>query len=487
MYLNFRGIIRVTAIFYVVFGLAMLIPLITGFLYSEPESIFAFLAVSLPLIIFGILIFKCTKPSPDSFTTRDGFLIVCIAWLSVAVFGALPFILSGACSNIFDAFFETCSGFSTTGSTIFSDVEILPKAIQFWRCFMHFLGGLGVLYMVIALLPALGFDGQTIARSELTGPTFSKLVPKTSSTSRLLFSIYITLTALQTILLLFGDMSFFDAITHAFSTMGTGGLSNYNSSVAHFNSIYIETVITIFMILAGINFNLYYVALVHGPKEFFKDIELKTYLLIIAGIAGAITVYNTVTGEYNSIFQSFRYAIFNVASIITTTGFCNTNYDVWDAFPTMLLFSLMFMGGCASSTSGGIKISRIVVVAKLIKRGILVRLHPNAVAKIDMNGQVLSIDTVESCTGFIFTYVAFAFGGAALISLDGYDFTTSFSAVAASLGNIGPGFNYVGPAMNYSIFSNWAKFLLSILMLMGRLEIYTFCMIFSRRFWNPDR
>lgn len=486
MYLNFRGVIKVTGVFYVVLGIVMLLPFLVGIIYGEKESIYAFSLVAFPLIIIGLLLSKI-KPSPVPFKNRDGFLIVCIAWLSATLFGSLPFLISGCCDNFPDAYLEACSGFSTTGATIFNDVEVLPRAILFWRCFTHFLGGLGILYMVIALLPALGFDGQTIARSELTGPTFSKLVPKTSTTSRLLFSIYISLTVLETILLLLGGLSFFDAITHAFSTMGTGGMSNYNDSVAHFDSIYVEVVITVFMLLAGINFNLYYIAAVRGPKEFFMDLELRTYLGIIAIITVLVSVYNAATGMYGSLPEAIRYALFNIVSLLTTTGFCNTNYDLWDAFPLALFFLLYFIGGCASSTGGGIKVSRIVVVAKLIKRGVRVRLHPNAIIKINMNDKVLSTDTVESVTGFIFTYLSLIFVSTILIAADGHDFTTSLSTACASIGNVGPGFNGVGPAMNYSIFSGPVKIFLSLLMLAGRLEIYTFLTIFSRRFWNPNR
>lgn len=487
MYFNFRGVFRVTGMFYVVFGLAMMLPFTVGIIYSEPESIRGFGCVAIPLILIGFLIFKLIKPSPVSFKIRDGFLIVGIAWLSAAFFGALPFLISGVCSSFADAFLESCSGFSTTGATIFSEIEILPRGILFWRCFTHFLGGLGILYMVIALLPALGFDGQTIARSELTGPTFNKLVPKTSTTSRLLFSIYISLTTIETILLLLGGLSFFDAITHAFSTMGTGGMSNYTDSIAHFDSVYVEVVITFFMLLAGINFNLYYIGLVRGVKEFFRDLEFRTYLSIIVFVTFLMTSYNYFSKTYDTVFESLRYAIFNIVSVITTTGFCTTDYDRWDTFPILLFFILMFIGGCASSTSGGIKVSRVVLAGKIVKRGVLTRLHPNAVVKINMNDKVMSIDTVQSTTGFIFAYITLIFASTILISLGGYDFSTSLSAAAASLGNVGPGFSMVGPAMNYAFFSAPVKLLLSFLMLAGRLEIYTFFTVFSSRFWNPNK
>ena len=487
MYLNYRGIVRIMAIFFMVIGAAMLPSAAVSIFYDEFEVARAFLLVIIPLCAAGFFILKAVRPSPDPFKIRDGFLIVSVCWISATVISALPFMISGAIPHFTDAFFESASGLSTTGSSILTDIEIMPKGILFWRSFTHWLGGLGILFIAIALLPALGFDGMAVAAAELTGPTLSKVMPKLTNSARAMYVIYTAFTLIETFMLMLGGLDWFDALTHSFSTIGTGGFSNYNNSIAHFDSAYVDGVITFFMILAGVNFNLYFIGISRSPHKIIEDSEFRTYLSIIGVSTSGVAVYLFCTGVFHGIGESIRYAIFQCVSILTTTGYCTTDFDLWPAFPKMILFMLMWVGGCSSSTGGGIKVIRILVLFKLIKRGILVRLHPNAVTRIKLKDQNLSIDTVQSITGFVFLYFFLFVVAAVLITLDGYDMTTAITASASLIGNIGPGFNAVGPVMNYSIFSPSIKILLSFLMIAGRLEIFTLLMLLSPRFWNPNR
>ena len=400
---------------------------------------------------------------------------------------ALPFLISGAIPSFPDALFEASSGLSTTGSSVLSDIEALPHGLLFWRSFTHWLGGLGILFMAIALLPALGFDGQAVAAAELTGPTFSKVMPKITNSARTLYVFYTAFTALETLILMLCGLDWFDALTHSFSTIGTGGFSNYNDSISHFNSASVEWVITVFMFLAGINFNLYYLGIFHHPKEVLQDAELRLYAIITAVSASAVALYLFLSGSFDSLGEAVRCSLFQCVSVLTTTGYCTTDFDLWPSFPKTVLFLLMFVGGCSSSTGGGIKVIRILVLFKLIRRGVLVRLHPNAITKIKLKDKVLSIDTVQSIAGFFFLYLLLLAAAALLIAAGGHDMATAVTAAASSIGNIGPGFNEVGPVMNYGFFSPAIKIMLSFVMIAGRLEIYTLLMLFSPRFWNPNR
>lgn len=487
MYLNFRGILRVIALFFIVIGASMIPSAAVSLLYHEVSTARAFLLVTIPLCTAGTLILKTVQPSPEPFRIRDGFLVVSFCWLSASAISALPFLISGAIPHFADAFFEASSGLSTTGSSILSDIEALPRGLLFWRSFTHWLGGLGILFMAVALLPALGFDGQAVAAAELTGPIFSKVMPKITNSARTLYVFYTAFTVLETVILMLCGLDWFDAMTHSFSTIGTGGFSNYNDSVAHFNSASVEWVITAFMFLAGINFNLYYLGIFHHPKEVLQDAELRLYILITVGSASAVSLYLLFSGIFSAPGEAIRCSLFQCLSILTTTGYCTTNFDLWPSFPKTILFLLMFVGGCSSSTGGGIKVIRVLVLFKLIRRGVLVRLHPNAITKIKLKDKVLSIDTVQSIASFFFLYLLLFAATALLIAAGGHDMATAVTAAASSIGNIGPGFNEVGPVMNYGFFSPAIKMLLSFVMIAGRLEIYTLLMLFSPRFWNPNR
>ncbi|MEG0391652.1 MAG: potassium transporter TrkG [Anaerovoracaceae bacterium] len=486
MDLNKKTILHIAGILFIITGFAMLLPLMVALFYGEIDCIKAFSLVLIPSFILGILITKTIRPSKKQLKLRDGYIIVSLSWLLLSAISAFPYVIQGCIPNFIDAFFETCSGYSTTGSSILTDVEALPKSMTFWRLFAHWIGGMGILVFAVALLPALGISGQTIVKAETPGPMLSKITPKMSDTARALYSIYLGFTLLETLLLMLGGLSLFDALVHSFATVGTGGFSSYNSSIAAFDSAYVEWIIALFMILSGVNFNLYFLSLKGGIKSLIQDAEFKLYLFIIAASTLLITLSLYFTNTFGSVLTAFRYATFQCASIITTTGFATNDFNLWPTFCTMILFCLFFVGGCSSSTGGGIKAIRILVLLKQIKRTIALRLHPNAMVTIKIGNRRLPSDTVQGISSFFFLYLFTLFTVSILVSLDGYDVVTSFSATASCLGNIGPGFNQVGPTMNFSIFSPPIKLLLSLTMIIGRLELFTFFMLFSRKFWNPN-
>ena len=486
MDLKLRTIFKIEGQVLIILGIAMLLPLLTAFVYDETASAKAFSCVLVPCILLGTFQMRFIRYSKKQLKLRDGFLIVALSWLMAAFIGSLPMLIDHSIPRFFDSFFEMCSGFTTTGATILEDVESMPKAVLMWRSFSHWLGGMGILVFAIALLPSLGISGQEIAEAETPGPVFSKVTAKMSDTARSLYLIYILFTAAETIFLLLGGMSFFDALTHSFATVGTGGFGNYNDSVAHFNSAYIDFVITVFMIMSGINFNLYYLFLKDGKFSFFKDHECRLYLMIFSLFTIAITIWLMISDTFDGLLHSLRYAAFQVASILTTTGFATADFEKWPSFCMMLLFTLFFIGGSSSSTAGGVKVIRVLVMLKMIKRSIVLKLHPNALIHIRVDKKTLSTDVVQSICAFVFLYVAFFFAVSICISLEGHDMLTNLSATAACVGNIGPGFSAAGPSENFAFFSDASKFILSIAMVAGRLELFTLLMLFTGRYWNPN-
>lgn len=489
MNLNIKAFIRSLGVLMIVMGAAMILPLIVSAIYNETDIVLAFIYTILPVSLIGLFIFFKVTPLQTRLTVRDGFLIVSVCWILASIIGALPFIISGAIPNIFNAFFESASGLTTTGASILSEIEGLPKGILFWRAFTHWLGGMGILVFAVALLPSLGIGANILASAEAPGPTMDKITPKISDTAKNLYRIYGILTIVEIVLLMMAGMNLFDASTHSFASVGTGGFSSYNNSITHFNSFTIEMIITVFMILAGINFNLYFYSFKKrgGLKNLFADEEFRLYIIIIFTITALISLNLWLSQTCSDLVESFRFSFFQTASILTTTGFASANYDIWPTFSKMLIFSLMLIGGCSASTGGGIKVIRILVVIKLIIRSIQVRLHPNAIISIKINEKKLSIDTVSDIANFVFLHILVVALSTILVSLDGFDILSSFSAVLACIGNIGPGFNLVGPSMNFSIFSYPVKFLLSLIMLAGRLELYTFIMLLMPKFWQQDR
>lgn len=409
-------------------------------------------------------------------------VIVASAWILWSLFGALPFCLSGCIPDFVDAFFETVSGFTTTGSSILEDIEALPKCMLFWRSFTHWVGGMGVLVFVMVLTSLDKKNTMHLMRAEVPGPEKDKLVPKMTSTARILYGMYFGLTSIEIILLIFGGMGLFDSLIFSFGTAGTGGFANYGASVGYFNSAYIDGVITTFMILFGINFNLYFLLLIGEYKMVFKNEELKAYLLIISLSTAAITL--NISGQYPNPLKAFRYAVFQVASIITTTGYATADYNEWPMFSQCILLFLMIVGACASSTGGGMKVSRFLMVLKNIKQEIMKLAHPKSVNIIRINGKKVDHEVLRSVNVYLMSYAALLIGSVLLISIDNMDFATTFSSVLATMNNIGPGISRVGPAGNFAAFSPLSKLVFCIDMLAGRLEIFPFLMLFTASAWK---
>lgn len=486
MNLSLRTILRITGIILMVIGLSMLPSVLVSFIYDERSVSVPFLLTMLGSFFIGAGTAASYKAPPQHLKVRDGFLIVTLCWILSSLIGAVPFMVTGSIPSFTDAFFESCSGFSTTGASILTDIEALPKGILFWRSFTHWIGGLGLLIFSIAIMPSLGISGQNITTSDTPSPSIGKVSPKMSDTTRMLFIIYMLFTVLETILLMTGGMNLYDALIHSFGTVSTGGFSNYNASVAHFDSTYIKVIITAFMVMCGVNFNLFYFSVKRGPRVFFEDSEFKLYALLFAGISIFIFLMLTLNGTYSSAGDAAADSVFQVASILTTTGFASADYQTWPQVCQMLILLLMFMGGCSSSTSGGIKIVRILVLLKLIKRGISTRLHPNVISSIKLNGKTMPSDTVSAVANHAFLYIVLVFAGAFIIAFENADLMTCFSSVITCLGNIGPGFGFIGPDNNFSTMSALSKYLLSFYMIAGRLELYTLFILLNPKFWNPN-
>ena len=466
----------------------MLIPAVVALIYKETKVFLSFAVCAVPMIAIGLIVIKVLPPGDNNtLKMRDGFFIVAMAWTGMSALGALPFVISGAIPNYIDAFFETASGFSTTGSTIVSNIEALPYGILFWRSFTHWLGGMGVLVLTIAILPMLGIGGAKIMRAETTGPTMDKISGTINDSARKLYTIYIGVTVVEIAFLMFGGLNFFEASTHTFGTVGTGGLSTHSESIAAFGSVYVEMVIAVFMLMAGINFNLYHYLFTGKPGIMLKDPEFRTYLGIIAGSTAFISLMLVIKHIYGSIGEALRYAFFQVVSIITTTGYGTADFDTWPIPCRMLIFLLMIVGGCASSTGGGAKVIRIMLTVKLIRRGAQTRLHSSAVRPIKLAGKNVDEDTLSNVKSFMILYLMTMLIGTVIVSLAGYDLVTSLSAVVATVSNIGPGFNLIGPSCNFVLFSGPIKLLLSMFMIAGRLELYTIYIMFTRVFWRENK
>ena len=408
-------------------------------------------------------------------------MTVALSWIILSVAGALPFIFSGSIKNVVDALFETVSGFTTTGASILPDVESLSHCILFWRSFTHWIGGMGVLVFVLAILPMTGGYHMNLMKAESPGPAVSKLAPKVKTTAKILYGIYIAMTLLEIIFLLVGQMPLFDALTTSFGTAGTGGFGIKNNSIAGC-SPYLQVVITIFMILFGINFNVYFLFLVRKPKQALKVEEARYYLGIIAVTTAIITFF--IASNYDSIAEDLRHAAFQVASIITTTGFATTDFNMWPQVPKTILVLLMFIGACAGSTGGGIKVSRFVILMKTVGKELKQFVHPKNVKKIQMDGRVIEHEVVRSVNVFLVSYVLIFAFSVLLIGFDNKDLITNFTAVAATFNNIGPGLELVGPTENFGIFSDGAKIVLIFDMLAGRLEIFPLLLLFVRDTWK---
>ncbi|MCD7908718.1 MAG: TrkH family potassium uptake protein [Clostridium sp.] len=460
-------------------ALFLLIPCLTAAVYREPIG-FCYLAVAAAC---GFLGWLCVRKKPRSkvFFAREGFVTVSLGWIILSLFGCIPFLLGGEIARFEDALFEIISGFTTTGASILNQVEDLSKASLIWRSFSHWIGGMGILVFLLAVLPMIGDYNMHIMRAESPGPSVGKLVPKIRFTAKLLYSIYLFLTVVMFLLLLVGKMPLFDSLCMTFGAAGTGGFSCRNFGQAGYTA-YQQNVITIFMLLFGVNFNVYYLFLIRKPKDAFKCEELRGYLLIVASCIALITL-NTYR-MFPDLLTALHHVAFQVASIITTTGYSTVDFNQWPEFSKTLLLGIMFVGACAGSTGGGMKVSRIMIAFKEIKKELASVIHPRSVKVLKYEGKALDHNTLRSINAFIIVYFMIMALSVLLVSLDNFDFGTSFSAVVATLNNIGPGISEVGPAANFSGLSAMSKWVLMFDMLAGRLEIFPMLVLLSPGTWR---
>ena len=455
------------------------LPLIVALLYGE--AAYPFLIPMALLVLIGLLL-GVRRPARTALYARDGLAIVALAWIAVSAFGALPFVISGDIPFYVDAFFETVSGFTTTGASILTEVESLSRGGLFWRSFTHWVGGMGVLVFVMAILPMSDGHGMHIMRAEVPGPTVGKLVSRMSDTAKILYGIYLALTLVEIVLLLAGGMPLFDACIHSFGSAGTGGFSCRNLSVGAYQNPYFDIVIGIFMLMFGVNFNLYYFLLIRRFRDVFHSEELRSYLLIVAAAVVAITV--DIAHLYDSVSTSLCHAFFQVSSIITTTGYATTDFNAWPTFSKGILVVLMFIGACAGSTGGGIKVARVVILVKASYGDMRRMLHPNAVSTVRFEGKPLTDRNLRGVHLFLTVYILVFTVSFLLLSLEQFDLVTTFTALAACINNIGPGLELVGPMGNFSAFSPWSKLLLSFNMLVGRLEIFPMLLLCAPSIWK---
>lgn len=457
----------------------MLLPALVAVIYGETEIWCFAVSIAICLAIGMLLIHR--KPQNQIFYVAESFVAVSLSWIFLSAMGALPFVLSGYIPNPIDAMFETVSGFTTTGASILSDIEILPKSLIFWRSFTHWIGGMGVLVFLLSVLPMVGGSHMNLMKAESPGPIVSRLVPKVQMTAKLLYQIYLGMTIIEVVILILGKMPVFDALTITFGTAGTGGFAIKNDSLAGYTAFQ-KNVVTIFMILFGVNFNFYFLLLMRKVGQAFKIEEVRGYFLIIAAAIGIITV-NT-TAICGSALQAFQDAAFQVGSIITTTGYATVDFDKWPQVSRTVLVLLMLVGACAGSTGGGIKVSRILILIKSVRKELKQYLHPSAVDKLKMDGKIVEHEVVRSTNVFMVAYVLIFAASVLLISLDNYDLVTNFTAIAATFNNIGPGLAMVGPTGNFGFFSNFSKIIMIFDMLAGRLEIFPLLLLFSRETWR---
>ncbi len=477
--MNYRIVLNILGKVLLVEAVLLLLPMAAALAYHE--SVTPFLWTMLPLLLTGGAM-NCVRPKSNDLFAREGFVIVGLSWLLMSVFGALPFVFSGDIPHYVDALFETVSGFTTTGASILENVEPMSRGCMFWRLFTHWVGGMGVLVFIAAVLPVSGDHYIHVMRAEVPGPTVSKLVPRARKTARILYLIYLVLTLLETVFLLFGGLSFYDAFLHACATAGTGGFSTLAASVGGFDSVYVEMVIATFMLLFGCNFNLFYLILLGQGLAALKSEELRVYLAVVTLAVLAIAL--NIMGSVGGFAQGLRYAYFQVTTIVSTTGFSTCDFDLWPEFSRTILVLLMFMGGCAGSTAGGIKVSRIMILFKSYRHELKNLILPTRVKRIWFEGKAVGGETVHSVLVFFEVYMAIMLLGVLILSLDGRDLVTNLTASIACISNVGPGLSAVGPAANYAFFSVPCKLVLALEMLLGRLEIFPVLFLFSPSVWR---
>ena len=487
--MDLRKNIKLLAIIVVFLAILMLVPMIISYSYREFRAANSFLVTILTMVVLSgatLLILRDTELS--DFRQRDGFFFVTFTWIIATAFGAMPLVMSGDFMSYSAAFFEIMSGFTTTGATSLSDIEACGKGILFWRSMTNWLGGMGIVVLFVALLPAIGANMGAgsfhLMGAESVGPVKGKLTPKTKTTAMLLWAIYVGFSVLETIFLLFGGLDLYEAVTVTFSTMAAAGFCVKGASIGSFNSAYVDVVVTVFMLIAGCNFSLYYKAFTGKVKGALKDSEFRWFISIwfILSILVALQLTNSMV--YDNFLTSFRYAAFHIASVLTTTGFATANYLNWPSFSIMAIILTMFIGGCAGSAGGGMKVTRIATLFKMGGTTIRKKIHPSSVSKVRLGDDVISNDTLLSIVSFCAVYIITWLVGTLVLSISRIDVETCMAASILSLGNIGIGFGKVGPAGNFSIFPLWSLWVCAFEMLLGRLEIFTVLVVFSRSFWK---
>lgn len=479
------GVLNVLGKLLLLLSVFLLTPIPFSYYYNDGMVTVFLLSSMLGVLLGGGLV--CSFVPEEGLGYRDGFAVVVFSWLGLAFLGALPYYFSGVMNSFVDCIFESMSGFTTTGSTILVQVEILPESLLFWRSLTHWLGGMGIIVLTLAILPLLGIGGMQLFQAEMPGPTKDRLAPRIQDTARILWSVYVLFTVMEIFLLMLGGVSFFDAVCHAFATLATGGFSTHTSSVGYFNSTYIESVIIFFMFMAGVNFSLHYRGLSGRISSYWQNEEFRFYVLLTAFSIFTIVFFNLIYNTYGSFGQTLRTGFFQVVSIITTTGFGTADFDQWPPVCKILLVSLMFVGGCAGSTGGGIKHVRLLLFFKYAKLQLRNLVHPQSVGTIKLGKVKVPREVLISILGFFALYIAFFFLATLMVTALGVDIVTGSTAVVATLSNIGPGLNLVGPAQNFAHLPALAKVVLTFCMLAGRLELYTVAVLLTPDYWAMAR
>lgn len=480
--MNYPAVFRVIGVLLVLEAIFML-PACGISLYYGELAYKLFLDAILFCLVIGFLCIRI-HVKEGAIRIREGLAVVALGWVVFSIAGAFPLVWSNSVPSMTDAFFEAVSGFTTTGATVIGNVEALPKGILFWRSFTHWIGGMGILVFTVAILPAVGIGGFQMFRAEAPGPTTDRITPRINDTARILYTTYIIMTLVEIVLLMNAGMNFFDASIHTFGTVGTGGFSSKNASIGYYDNPAIHWIIGVFMVLASCNFSLYY-ALFRGKwRDVLKDQELRFYLGVI--LAATVLIGLSIHPSGGAVGKTLRDSFFQVATIISTTGYATVDFDQWPSFAKMVLFGLMFIGGCAGSTGGGIKGIRILLLMKLVRAEIVRMIHPRAVINIRILRRTVPVTVMSTTTAFFFVYMLLFAFGALLVSFEGVDMLSALSASAACIGNIGPGFGAVGPMVNYSQFTDVTKMGLSALMLLGRLEIFTVLAVLTPGVWQRD-
>lgn len=492
--MNYKSVICVVGRIFVILGLLLMLPLFVCIYYNlngfKEAPYYSFTIPSALLIAIGAL-FQFFRPKEIRIYAREGFAVCGLSWILMSVFGAMPFIISGCIPNFIDAFFESASGFSTTGATILSEIHSLPKSILFWRSFTHWIGGMGILSFMIAIIPKSKGNSMYIIKAEVPGPKAGKVTAKLSNSARILYVIYLVMTLVEIVVLFAGsritgdNLRFYDSVVTAFSTAGTGGFSVLNNSILGYNSSFVEWTVIVFMFLFGVNFNLYFFLITRNFKVVFKDEEFRTYIII--NLIGVLFITINIANLYDNIGNAVRDSFFTVNAVMSTTGFCTADFNQWPTFSKMLIVLLMFVGSSAGSTGGGMKVSRIILYFKQAVRDFKQMLRPNNVINIRINNRVVESNVMKGVNSYLIAYIMIMVISVGLISINGFDLITSVTSVITTLNNVGPGLEIVGPIGNYSSFSSFSKLVLIFDMLAGRLELFPIMLLFVPNTWRKNR